>query len=87
LNFPVQRASFPVPSINPGYFAIIYPERANFVSITCRNTDMTNIGDVIRQIETVKCDQQYPPTPEQQETLNKILYNVYSGTVEFKGSR
>ncbi len=48
---------------------------------------MTNIGDVIRQIETVKCDRQHPPTPEQQETLNRILYNVYSGTVEFKGSR
>jgi hypothetical protein len=48
---------------------------------------MTNIGDVIRQIETVKCDRQDPPTSEQQETLNRILYNVYSGTVEFKGSK
>jgi hypothetical protein len=48
---------------------------------------MTNIGDVIRQIEAVKCDRQDPPTSEQQETLNRILYNVYSGTVEFHGSR
>lgn len=48
---------------------------------------MTNIGDVIRQIETVKCDRHYPPTPEQQEILNRILHNVYTGTVEFKGSR
>lgn len=48
---------------------------------------MTNVGDVIRQIETLKCDRQYPPTPVQEETLNRILYNVYSGTVEFKGSK
>jgi hypothetical protein len=48
---------------------------------------MTNIRDVIRQIETVKCDRQYPPTPEEQETLNRILHNVFSGTVEFKGGR
>lgn len=48
---------------------------------------MTNIRDVIRQIETIKCDRQYPPTAEQQETLNRIIYNVYSGTVDFKGSK
>jgi hypothetical protein len=48
---------------------------------------MTNIGDVIRQIEKVKCDRNTPPTPEQQETLNRILHNVYSGTVEFKGGK
>ncbi|MCK9581408.1 MAG: hypothetical protein M0Q92_13300 [Methanoregula sp.] len=48
---------------------------------------MTNIGDVIRQIEKTKCDRQYPPTPEQQETLDRILHNVLSGTREFKGSR
>ena len=48
---------------------------------------MTNIGDVIRQIETVTCDRQYPPTPEQQEVISRILHNVYSGTVEFKGSK
>jgi hypothetical protein len=47
---------------------------------------MTNIGDVIRQIEKIKCDRQYPPTQEQQETLNRILHNVYSGTVEFRGA-
>jgi len=48
---------------------------------------MTNIGDVIRQIEKIKCDRQYPPTSQQQEILNRILYNIYSGTVDFKGSR
>ena len=48
---------------------------------------MTNIGDVIRQVDAVKGDRQFPPTEEQQETLNRILQNVYTGTVEFKGSR
>lgn len=48
---------------------------------------MTNIGDVIRQIETLKNDRQYPPTAKQQETLDRILFNCYSGTVEFRGSR
>jgi len=47
---------------------------------------MTNIGDVIRQIETVKCDRHYPPTPEEQEIFNRILHHVYTGTVEFKGT-
>ena len=48
---------------------------------------MTNIGDVIRQIETVQCDRNFPPTPEQQEKISQILRNVCTGTVEFKGSR
>ncbi|NMB78517.1 MAG: hypothetical protein GYA23_05420 [Methanomicrobiales archaeon] len=48
---------------------------------------MTNIGDVIRQIETVQCDPVYPPTPEQQEIFNRILHTVYNGAVEFGGSR
>jgi hypothetical protein len=48
---------------------------------------MTNIGDVIRQIETLKCDRQHPPTDEQQNTLDRVLSNVYSGIVEFKGSK
>lgn len=48
---------------------------------------MTNIGDVIRQIETIKCDSKYPPTAQQQETLNRILHEVSIGAVDFKGSR
>jgi hypothetical protein len=48
---------------------------------------MTNVGDVIRQIETTLCDLHYPPTPDQQEALNGTLDAVYSGTVEFKGSK
>jgi hypothetical protein len=48
---------------------------------------MTNPGDVMRQIETTLCDRHDPPTPDQQEVLNRLLYQVYSGTVEFKGSK
>ena len=40
---------------------------------------MTHISDVIQQIETIQCDRQYPPTPEQQKILNRIMHNVYSG--------
>lgn len=46
---------------------------------------MTNTGDVIRQIETLRRDRQYPPTTKQQETMNRILYNVHSGTAESRG--
>jgi hypothetical protein len=45
---------------------------------------MTNVGDVIRQIETTLCDEQHPPTTDQRETLKRVLHAVYSGTVEFK---
>ena len=45
---------------------------------------MTNVGDVIRQIGTTLCDEQHPPTTDQQETLSRVLSAVYSGTVEFK---
>lgn len=48
---------------------------------------MTNIGDVIRQVETTLFDRQFPPTLEQREVLNNILYTVYTGTVDFGGSR
>jgi hypothetical protein len=48
---------------------------------------MTNIGDVIRQVETALCDNYFPPTLEEKEVLNNILYKVYTGTVEFGGSR
>jgi hypothetical protein len=42
---------------------------------------MTNVGDVIRQVETVLNDTYYPPTVEQQEILNEILHRVYTGSV------
>jgi hypothetical protein len=45
---------------------------------------MTNPGDVIRQIETMLCDEQHPPTTDQKEKLTRILYAVCAGTVEFK---
>jgi hypothetical protein len=48
---------------------------------------MTNIGDVIRQVETTLYDRHYPPTLEQKEILSNILYKVYTGTVDFGGSR
>jgi hypothetical protein len=48
---------------------------------------MTNIGDVIRQVETTLYDTCYPPTLEQREVLTNILYKVYTGTVDFGGSR
>jgi hypothetical protein len=48
---------------------------------------MTNIGDVIRQIETSLCDRRCPPTPEEQERLGRLLSMVYTGTVDFIGSR
>jgi hypothetical protein len=74
---------------NPAHFANIYrdPEYAMITKQTGFFKTMTNIGDVIRQIEKITCDRQYPPTPEQQETIYRILNNVYSGTMEFKGSR
>jgi hypothetical protein len=48
---------------------------------------MTNIGDVIRQVEKTLCDRSYPPTPEEQERLGRILSRVYTGTVDFAGSK
>jgi hypothetical protein len=48
---------------------------------------MTNIGDVIRQVETALCDNCFPPTLEEKEILNNILSRVYTGTVDFGGSR
>jgi hypothetical protein len=47
---------------------------------------MTNLGDVIRQVETTLCDRSYPPTPDEQERLGRILSLVYTGTVDFVGS-
>ncbi len=40
---------------------------------------MTNVGDVIRQIETTLCDKQHPPTTDQRETISRVLHAVYSG--------
>jgi len=48
---------------------------------------MTNIGDVIRQVETALCDTCFPPTREEREILTTILSKVYTGTVDFGGSR
>ena len=48
---------------------------------------MTNIGDVIRQVETALCDSYFPPTLKEKEVLNNILHKVYTGTVDFGGSR
>ena len=45
---------------------------------------MTNVGDVFRQIGTMLCDEQHPPTKAQREMLNRVLFAVYSGTVESK---
>lgn len=48
---------------------------------------MTNIGDVIRQIETAMCDMYYPPTSQEREVFNRILSSVYTGSVDARGSR
>jgi hypothetical protein len=56
------------------------------MSETRRTEYMTNIGDVIRQVETTLQDTCYPPTREQKEVLTNILNKVYTGTVEFGGS-
>ncbi|MFA5269432.1 MAG: hypothetical protein WC379_15810 [Methanoregula sp.] len=46
---------------------------------------MTNVGDVIRQVETTLSDTQYPPTLEQKEILTTILYKVFLESVECEG--
>jgi hypothetical protein len=48
---------------------------------------MTNIGDVIRQVETAMCDTLYPPSTEEREVYNRILVTVYTGAVDARGSR
>lgn len=47
---------------------------------------MTNLGDVIRQIETALADRQCPPTVHEREVLNGILFSVLTGAVDAKGS-
>jgi hypothetical protein len=48
---------------------------------------MTNIGDVVRQVETAMCDSQYPPSSHEREVFHKILLSVCTGAVDAKGSR
>jgi hypothetical protein len=48
---------------------------------------MTNLGDVIRQVETALCDPCEPPTSHEQEVYAAILREVCTGTVDAKGSR
>jgi len=45
---------------------------------------MTNISDVIRQIETTMSDKFYPPTLTQKETMTFILHRVNNNTIEYK---
>ena len=48
---------------------------------------MTNLGDVIRQVETTLCDPENPPTADERDALHLILISVYTGAVEARGSR
>lgn len=48
---------------------------------------MTNIGDVIRQVETAMCDSDHPPTIEEREAYDRILRTVYTGAVDARGSK
>jgi hypothetical protein len=48
---------------------------------------LTNIGDVIRQVETAMCDREHPPTSEEREAYDRILQTVYTGAVDAKGSK
>ena len=48
---------------------------------------MTNLGDVVRQVETALCDTCYPPTLREREIYNRILLTVFTGAVDAKGSR
>ena len=48
---------------------------------------MTTSHDVIRQIETILNDTQYPPTLGQKEILTTIRYKVFHETAEPVGSR
>jgi len=48
---------------------------------------MTNLGDVVRQVETAMCDARCPPTLKEREVYTRILLTVYTGTVDAKGSK
>ena len=47
---------------------------------------MTNISDVIRQIETVMSDVYYPPTLQESEVCSKILAMLCNGGADPRGS-
>jgi len=48
---------------------------------------MTNLGDVVRQVETALCDPCHPPDSHEREVYTEILSKVCTGTVDAKGSR
>jgi len=48
---------------------------------------MTNLGDVVRQVETAMCDTRFPPTIYEREVYNRILQTVFTGAVDAKGSK
>jgi hypothetical protein len=48
---------------------------------------MTTIGDVLRQIDTLKQDRQFPPTTRQQETFERIICTVSATSAGYKRSR
>jgi hypothetical protein len=48
---------------------------------------MTNLGDVVRQVEAALCDPRCPPSPHEREVYVRILHQVCTGAVEAKGSR
>lgn len=52
-----------------------------------RSESMTNLGDVVRQVETAMCDTYYPPTSNEREIYNRILLTVFTGAVDAKGSK
>jgi hypothetical protein len=52
-----------------------------------RYHSMTNLGDVVRQVEAALCDPRCPPSPHEREVYVRILHQVCTGAVEAKGSR
>jgi len=73
--------------IDPDHFSILYHNRVYLEQPLEMQSIMTNIGDVIRQIEKATCDPDFPLDPHQQEVLNRMLVSLYSGTVEFVGGK
>ena len=47
---------------------------------------MTNLGDVVRQLEISLCDPCCPPTPHEREVYATILHRICTGAVDAKGS-
>ena len=47
---------------------------------------MTNLGDVVRQVETALSDSHYPPTSHEREVYHRILLSVYTGAEDPGGS-